>query len=138
MRLINKEGGVATVLGGCQREAVEHALIMLILFVSIVFLGSCSALLFVNLNYGLLFVPVDQALDVLILLFEFFLDFDVDELRVVNADGTSFGLLPHYLINEVDGLLGEFDKLYGLLIIHIGMDHLDEVGESWRGGQVSW
>ena len=84
---------------------------MLILFVSVVFLGSCSALLFVNLNYGLLFVPVDQALDVLILLFEFFLYFDVDELRVVNADGTSFGLLPHYLINEVDGLLGEFDKL---------------------------
>jgi len=111
---------------------------MLILFVSVVFLGSCSALLFVNLDYGLLFVAVDQALDVLILLFEFFLYFDVDELRVVNADGTSFGLLPHYLINEVDGLLGEFDKLYGFLIIHIGMNHLDEVGESWRGGQVSW
>ena len=138
VRLIDEEGGVAPGLGGCKGEAVEDALVVLILFVSIVFLGRCSALLFVNLNYGLLFVPIDEALDVLILLFEFFLDFDIDELGVVNADGASFGLLPHYLINEVDGLLGEFDKLYGFLIIHIGMNHLDEVGESWRGVHVSW
>lgn len=138
VRMINKEGGVAPGLGGCQGEAVEDALVVLILFVSIVFLRRCSAFLFVNLNYGLLFVPIDEALDVLILLFEFFLDFDVDEFGVVNADGTSFGLLPHYLINEVDGLLGEFDKLYGFLIIHFGMNHLDEVGESWRRVHVSW
>ena len=99
MRLINEEGGVAPGLGCCQGEAVEDALVVLILFVSIVFLGRCSALLFVNLDYSFLFVAVYQALDVLILLFEFFLDFDVDELGVVNADGASFGLLPHYLIN---------------------------------------
>ena len=99
MRLIVKQSRVASVLGSCQRETVKHSLIMLILFVSIIFLGCCTAIFLVNLSYGLLFIAIDQVLDVLILLFEFFLNFDVNELGVVNADRTSFRLLPHYLIN---------------------------------------
>ena len=138
VRLIIKESRVASVLGSCQRETVKHSLIVLILFVSIVFLGCRIALFLVNLSYGLLFVAIDQVLDVLILLFEFFLDFDVDEFGVVNADRASLCLLPHHLINEVDCLLREFDELNGFLIIHIGMNHLDEIGESWRGCHVSW
>ena len=80
MRLIIKESRVASVLGSCQRETVKHTLIVLILFVSIILLSGSIALLLVNLGYGLLFVAIDQVLDVLILLFELFLDFDVNEL----------------------------------------------------------
>lgn len=138
MRLIIKESRVASVLGSSQRETVKNSLIVLIFFVPIILLGRSVALFFVNLSYSLLFVAINQVLDVLILLFEFFLDFDVNEFGVVNADRASLCLLPHHLINEVDGLLREFDELYCFLIIHIGMNHLDEIGESWRGRHVSW
>lgn len=66
----------------------------------------------------------------LVLLLEFFFDLDIDKLRVINADGAGFRLLSNDLINKIDGLLRQLDKLNSIIIIHVWVNHLDQVRES--------
>lgn len=91
-----------------------------VLFVTrVVLLVTILFLLILNSGFTFLrLVAFMELLNVLILFLELLFDFNVDELRVIYADGSGLRFLAHHLIYEVHGLLGQFDELQGLFIVH--------------------
>jgi len=123
-------------LGSNIRETIKEFLVLLILFVlsilliAIIFL--CAMMPFIQ---GiLLFITIDQVLEVLIFFFEFFLDFNVDKLRVVNANRARFGFLSHDLVNQIECFKGQLNILQSLLVFHFWIDERQPVRHSMANG----
>ena len=101
-------------------------LVIIVLFLVSFFLSVLSPML-----NSFLFVTIDKILQVLILLFKLFLDFNVDEFWVINANWTCLRLLPHNLIYDIDSLVRKLNQRKCLLLVHIWMNQIYEVLEIW-------
>lgn len=77
--MICRKGSVGAILGCSLRKSVEKTLIVLVLLVFIIFWGSGISVLADGLLV-LVVIAIYQVLEVLILLLEFFFNFNVDEL----------------------------------------------------------
>jgi hypothetical protein len=103
---------------------------VLVFFVSIsVLVIGVSFFLTILCNgaFLLLVVAVNEVLNVLILLLELLFDLNINELRVVYADRSSFSLLANDLINDIHGLGGKFNKSECLFLFHIGMYSVNQM-----------
>lgn len=61
--------------------------------------------------------------DVLVLRFEFLLEFQVDHFRVVDADRPSPGLLSHNLINKIHSFRGQLNERQCFLLADLRTQH---------------